>query len=378
MHIAFNATALLSPLTGIGQYAFELAQRLAADSEHATEFFYGLGWSPKVRAAPLSGAGKILPRARRLIPHSYAAWRHVQNWKFQRRMQTKNFDVYHEPNFLPYRFEGPTVVTVHDLSWIRYPQSHPPERVRAMERYFEPGLRRASLVVTDSAFVKQEVIDVFGIDPQRIVPVALGVSSSFRPLAPSATGMFMAQHGLVHGQYLLAVGTLEPRKNLVTTLRAYAGLPENRQRAFPLVIAGLRGWHSETLDRELRPLLASGRVRLMGYLLRDDLAMLTAGAAMLVYPSIYEGFGLPPLEAMACGVPTIVSNVASLPEVVGDTGLLIHPHDQDALREAMLTLIDSPELRASLGLKALGRATQFSWDACARQTVEIYRRALSH
>jgi glycosyltransferase involved in cell wall biosynthesis len=377
MRIAFNATALLSPLTGIGQYAFELATRLAADPAHQLRLFYGLGWSDQVRTTPLPAARTIFSLARHLVPNSYAVRQYLQDRKFRQKAGRDSFDVYHEPNYLAYSFKGPTVVTVHDLSWIRFPQAHPVERVTAMTRYFEPSLRKATLVLTDSEFVKREVIEVFGIDPQRIVPVPLGVSPLFRPLQAQATASLMARLDLRHKSYVLAVGTLEPRKNLVTALRAYAALPEAEQRAYPLVLAGIKGWHNEELDREMAPLVSSGRVRLTGYLSREDLATLVAGATTLVYPSIYEGFGLPPLEAMACGVPTIVSNVASLPEVVGDTGLLIDPYDQDGLRDAMQRLIDQPLLREDLGARALQRAAGFTWEACTEQTVAAYARAVA-
>lgn len=375
MRIAFNAIALLSPLTGIGQYSLELATRLAADPEHEAEFFYAYGWSKQARPEPLKGAGAVLPLLRRRVPYSYAISRFIQGRRFSRRAESGRFDVYHEPNFLAFRFSGPTVTTVHDLSWIRFPQAHPVERVRAMNRYFEPGLRRSSLILTDSEFVKREVMEVFGIAPERIVSIPLGVSPLFRRLGPAETAGVLAAQGLSHGNYLLTVGTLEPRKNLISALRAYARLPEASRRAFPLVLAGLKGWHSDELDREMAPLLASGQVRLTGYLSREDLAVVIAGATALVYPSIYEGFGLPPLEAMACGVPTIVSNVASLPEVVGDTGLLVDPHDHGGLRDAMARLIDSPELRAALADKALARSARFSWDTCYAATVAAYRRA---
>jgi glycosyltransferase involved in cell wall biosynthesis len=375
MRIAFDAIALLSPLTGIGQYAFELATRLAAHPQHEAEFFYALGWSREVRTSPVTAAATLFPWLRRAIPNSYAISRFMQGRNFARRADRGHFDVYHEPNFMPFRFKGPTVVTVHDLSWIRFPEAHPLERVRAMNRFFEPGLRRSSLILTDSSFVRQEVIEEFGIAPERIVAIPLGVSPLFRPRAEQETAVLRNAQGLGHGQYLLTVGTLEPRKNLIAALRAYAQLPESTRRKCPLVLAGLKGWHSDALDRELAPLLASGQVRLTGYLSREDLSTLIAGATALVYPSIYEGFGLPPLEAMACGVPTIVSNVASLPEVVGDTGLLVDPHDHVALRDAMELVIDSPEKRAELAARALARAAQFTWDKCFEQTLAAYRAA---
>lgn len=377
MRVAFDAIALLSPLTGIGQYAYELASRLAADPAHQARFFYGKGWSDDVRAAPLPGAGTLFPWLRRFVPHSYAIGRLLRSRHFAREISAQRFDVYHAPNFLTFPFPGPTVTTVHDLSWIRYPQSHPVERVRAMNRYFEPGLRRSELVLTDSQFVRQELLEVFGLSPERVLSIPLGVSPLFHPRGPQETGAVLQAQGLVHGSYLLTVGTLEPRKNLVAALRAYARLPQRAQAAFPLVLAGMKGWHSDELDREMAPLLASGRVRMTGYLARGDLAALIAGATALVYPSIYEGFGLPPLEAMASGVPTIVSNVSSLPEVVGDTGLLVEPHDHEGLCDAMQRLIDAPEQRAQLAARARLRAAGFTWDRCAAETFAAYARAVA-
>ncbi len=377
MRVAFDAIALLSPLTGVGQYAFELASRLAANPHLEARFFYALGWSDAVRTESLPAASRIFPWMRRFIPNSYVLSRALQSQRFKREARRGKFDVYHAPNFLSFDFPGPTVTTVHDLSWIRFPEAHPIERVRAMHRFFEPGLRRSALILTDSQFVKQEIVDVFGIAADRIMPIPLGVAPLFRPRTVQETAQLMQAHGLVHGSYFLAVGTLEPRKNLVAALRAYAQLPPMTQSAYPLVLSGMKGWHSAELDREMAPLLASGRVRMTGYIARADLATLIAGATALVYPSIYEGFGLPPLEAMACGVPTIVSNVSSLPEVVGDTGLLVDPHDHAALRDAMQQLAEAPEMRAQLAARALGRAAQFSWEACMEQTIAAYARAIA-
>jgi alpha-1,3-rhamnosyl/mannosyltransferase len=160
-------------------------------------------------------------------------------------------------------------------------------------------------------------------------------------------------------------------------LRAYAGLDESARRSFPLVVAGMKGWHAQALDKELEPLLRGGEVRLAGYLSRDDLAAVMAGATALVYPSIYEGFGLPPLEAMACGVPAVAGNVASLPEVVGDAGMLVEPRDAAQLRGAMLRMIEDPQERMRLGARAQVRAAAFTWDRCAARTFAAYGRAVA-
>ena len=163
MRVAFNATALLSPLTGIGQYAHHLARGLQQRGDVDLDLFYATGWSKEVRTEPLPAVATLKSLVRRFLPNSYAISRGFQQKFFTAgALQAKN-DIYHEPNFLAYRFNGPSVITVHDLSWIRYPDMHPIERVRAMDKYFQPGLDRASLILTDSEFVKRELMDVFEI-----------------------------------------------------------------------------------------------------------------------------------------------------------------------------------------------------------------------
>ncbi|MDD1618677.1 MAG: glycosyltransferase family 4 protein [Methylococcaceae bacterium] len=139
----------------------------------------------------------------------------------------------------------------------------------------------------------------------------------------------------------------------------------------------MNGWHTSELEQQIAPLVRAGEVRQIGYLPREELVMVIAGALTLIYPSIYEGFGLPPLEAMACGVPVIASEVSSLPEVVGDSGLLINPHDDEALAQAIQKLITDPDIRQQLSQKALARSAEFTWDKCVRQTVDVYRQALN-
>ena len=375
--LAFNATSLLSPLTGIGQYSLQLATGLAAREEVDVDFFYGTQWDKTVRKNPLPGASKFLPWVRKRVPYAYELRRFIQSKQCSARGASHQFDLYHEPNYLALPIDAPTVVTVHDLSWIRFPEMHPVERVRAMDKYFKPSLDSAALILTDSDFVQTELTDVFGVKQERMRTVRLGVEALFKPQTKETTQNVLGTHGLVHGQYLIAVGTLEPRKNLQVALRAFMTLPANLRQDFPLVIVGMQGWHTSELTKSLAPLIASGEVRQLGYLPREDLATVLAGATALVYPSIYEGFGLPPLEAMACGVPVIASNVSSIPEVVGDTGILIDPHDVEGLAKAMKDLLEHPDHRDELGLKALKRSATFSWERCVDQTVDAYRSVLS-
>lgn len=375
LKVAFGGYALLAPLTGVGQYSYQLANWLKKQPDLAIDFFYGNGFSPELQDKVLPGAGMLRKLARRFVPNAYAIRRALEQRHFSAGALRNQYDLYHEPNQIALDFRGPTVLTVHDLSWIRFPQTHPPERVRAMERYFEPSLRKASLLLTDSEFVKKELIEVFGVDPALVLPISLGLDPIFRPQDAAATHELLRKLDLVHGEYFLSVGTLEPRKNLQATIAAYANLSQAMRGRHPLVIVGMMGWRTTAIERLLEPLVRSGQARVLGYLKRADLAAVTAGAMSMVYPSLYEGFGLPPLEAMGCGVPPITSNVSSLPEVVADAGIQVAPGDIDALAQAMALLADDRGLRASLSAKAIARAAQFTWEKCAAETAAAYRRA---
>lgn len=376
MRIALNATSLLSPLTGIGHYCRELACGMLRRPDIDVDFFYGAAWSKAVRDAPLPGAGKVLPWLRSHLPHSYALRRAIQSNRFARHATPGRFDLYHEPNILPLPFDGPTILTVHDVSWIRHPAAHPVERVRAMDRYFPAAIAKARQIITDSHFVKQELTDLFGLPVDRVDVVPLGVDPLFRPLDVPQTHRLLAPMGLVHSRYFLLVGTLEPRKNLQTALDAFMLLPEPLRKQYPLVIAGMSGWNNSALMQRISAMESSGEVRRLGYLSRVDLACVLAGATALLFPSIYEGFGLPPLEAMACGVPVVASNAASIPEVVGECGLLHDPFDADAMARAMRSLLDDSSMRCNLAEMGLKQSAGFTWDACIKGTVRVYEKVL--
>jgi alpha-1,3-rhamnosyl/mannosyltransferase len=377
MKVGLNATSLLSPLTGIGQYTYQLAKGLQKFEDLELDMFYANGWSTEVRDKPIKQIRNIKLLVKKFIPKTYEISRFIQQSYFNERSFDKVKGIYHEPNFLAFNYAGPLVLTVHDLSWIRYPEMHPADRVRNMNKHFQKSMERASMIITDSQAIKIEIMDMFGVADTRIKSIPLGVESLFQPLTAVETQAVLQQHGLNHQKYILAVGTLEPRKNLSSVLLAYMQLPAEIRKHYPLVLVGMNGWHTSELQKQMAPLVAAGEIRQLGYLERKDLAVVIAGALTLVYPSIYEGFGLPPLEAMTCGVPVIASNVSSLPEVVGDSGLLVNPHDIDDIAKAMETMITAPDIRAASAQKALVRSAEFSWDSCVDQTVGIYRQVES-
>jgi glycosyltransferase involved in cell wall biosynthesis len=377
MKVGLNATSLLSPLTGIGQYTYQLAKGLQKFKDLELDMFYANGWSTEVRSKPIKQIRNIKLLVKKFIPKTYEISRFIQQSYFNERSFDKVGGIYHEPNFLAFNYAGPLVLTVHDLSWIRYPEMHPADRVRNMNKHFQRSMERASMIITDSRAIKDEIKDMFGVADSRIKSIPLGVESLFRPLNQEESAPVLQQHGLSYQKYILAVGTLEPRKNLSSVLLAYMQLPANIRRHYPLVLVGMSGWHTSALEKQMAPLVAAGEIRQLGYLEREDLAVVIAGALTLVYPSIYEGFGLPPLEAMTCAVPVIASNVSSLPEVVGDSGLLVNPHDIDDIAKAMETMITAPDIRAASAQRALTRSVKFSWDSCVDQTMGIYRQVES-
>jgi len=377
--IAFGGAALLSPLTGIGHYAYQLGSGLQQQPGFQVDFFYGSGFSPQIRHSVPAVTGQIRVLVRKLVPNAYALRRALEQRRFDSGAARTKYDLYHEPNYLALRFDGPTVITVHDLSWIRYPETHPPERVRAMERYFEPALRRAARLLTDSEFVKREVIEVFGLDPDLIEAIPLGLDPLFSPRAPAQTQAVLRRLALVHGGYFLSVGTMEPRKNLQATVKAYASLPAAVRERHPLVIAGMKGWRTTAIERLLEPLVECGQARLLGYLAREDLAAVTAGALAMVYPSIYEGYGLPIVEAFHFGKAVLTSTGGALPEVAGDFSPCIAPTDEEAWYRTMKQWIEDPAVRAPFEEKIRTAFNPPTWNDAAASFfshIETQRRRI--
>ena len=376
MRVAINAIAMLSPLTGIGQYAYNLVREMQ-DLRLAPWLFYGASWSQELRAMTLPGMETAKTVFKRLMPKPYVVKRFLLQQTFSRGVKRHGVKLYHEPNFMSYRFDGPAVVTVHDLSWLRYPETHPADRVREMNRVMPRAMESAAHVLVDSDFVKREVMEHYGLPEGRITTTLLGVSTEFRPLTAEQCAAPLDRYRLQYGRYILAVATLEPRKNLSSLIAAFAQLPDTLRRRYPLVIAGMRGWGESMMSESLRNMIAKGEVKLVGYVAQADLPKLYAGARMFVYPSLYEGFGLPPLEAMACAVPVIASNRASLPEVVGNAGILSEALDDSRIAQHMRALIEDDALHAHLAKAGRLRARQFTWRKCAMETLAVYRRVLA-
>ncbi|WP_145770346.1 glycosyltransferase family 4 protein [Denitratisoma oestradiolicum] len=247
---------------------------------------------------------------------------------------------------------------------------------RTKNWFFQRSTQWADRVIAISESAAEDLVEYFRINPNRITVIPLGVDGNFSAsLAESVRQTALARHGL-SGSFFLFIGTLQPRKNLERIIDAHQSLPLPVRNSFPLVIAGRHGWGGEALVARLRQLEAKGTVRWLNYVTNEEKLALLKSAHALVFPSLYEGFGLPVLEAFASGLPVITSNTTALPEVAGDAALLVDPRSTDEIAEAMLKLVEDQALHGSLVVRGLQRAQQFSWDRCVDATLDVYRQML--
>lgn len=371
MRFGIDAIPLATPKTGIGHYTFELARELA-------------------RAAPESEVELVSPFP--ILADEAAAWppnlqtERVPVNSFRKHWWTIGLPLYvkraayalfHGTNFnVPLWNRCPTVVTIHDLSLLLHPETHEEHLVRRARRRLPVMARAATQIITPSASVKREVCERLKIDAGKIVAVPEAPRGSFRPAAEEETLETRRRLG-VAADFILFVGTIEPRKNLVTLARAYAEILRATPLRPQLVIAGKEGWLTDELFAVVKETGIGERLRFTGYVSEDDLRALYSSCRVCVYPSLYEGFGLPPLEAMACGAPVVTTRIPSLMETVGEAARLVEPTGVQELARALVSLLSDEQERAHLSAAGLARAAQFSWAKTAQATLEVYRQAIA-
>lgn len=284
-------------------------------------------------------------------------------------------DVLHVQYVGPPCHHGALVVTIHDLAFLRVPQSFPPLQALRLRWQVPANARRAAAVITASEYSKRDLHDAYGIPERNIAVIPLATDPTLAPVRdPAVLEAVRRAFGITH-RYVLCVGRLNARKNLVGLLRAFERVRPRLAEPAQLVIAGPRDYQADQLDRAIASSPWRQDIVRVGYVSGDTLPTLLSGATVFAYPSLFEGFGLPPLEAMVCGVPVICSGVTSLPEVVGDAALTFDPTDVDDIAAAMLAVLNDPALRARLVHKGRERATHFSWQSAAARTVDVYRNA---
>lgn len=295
-------------------------------------------------------------------------------WFFSGDSQITQFFNY----VIPPGVRGKKVTIIHDMSHLACPQYVRAKTKRWLDLTLKRSCERADAIVTVSEFSKSEIIKYMGVDPEKITVMPNAVDrNQYRADYPADQIEAVKRKYGITGDYFLYLGTIEPRKNIQRVIEAYAKLEEEDHTILPLILAGGRGWLCEPIYKSAAEVNRPDRIRFIGYVPQEDAPLLMAGATVFLFPSLYEGFGTPIIEAMACGVPVISSNTASMPEVVGDAGILVNPYSVDSIRDAMERVSIDAGLREELRNRGLERVKRFRWETSAAILMDMYRKLVS-
>jgi glycosyltransferase involved in cell wall biosynthesis len=398
MHIAIDAHVVGERETGNETYTLNLIRALLRVTSRDPK---GFSWDPGT--GPDDRAGRAEPRRFGAIPQfllltphperlaaalpqlpPHASIRSVSPGSALLRIPLglpisalrNAFDLLHVNYNAPPLSPCPTVVTIHDIAFEHYPEFFSPRDLLILKTLVPLSARRAARVITVSEHARCEILDRYGVPPHKVAVTYEAAGEQFQPVTdPAALEAVRDKVGVGRLPFVLALGNLQPRKNLLRLVEAFRRLAGSVASDLGLVIAGQAQWRQSDLFRAVAEAGLEERVMFPGYIADADLPALYSAACVFVYPSLYEGFGLPPLEAMACGTPVVCSNAASLPEVVGTAALTFDPVDVDALAQALATVLQDPAQAAELRRRGPERASQFSWEHCAVETLAVYRAA---
>lgn len=375
MRVGLDGFPLSSPKTGIGHYTFELARSLAqiapADSfELVSPLPFTDSVVREIQQTSPGNLGVVNPKATSIRRHWWAIGLPLY-------LRQTSFDLFHGTNYeVPLWNRQRNVVTIHDLSILLHPDHHEPHLVRRARRRLPLMVRSAAMIIADTESMKREICDHLGVRPERVAVTPAAPRHIFRPIPLAQTVETRRRHG-IEGDFILFVGTIEPRKNLLTLVRALDEILRNTSLRPQLVIAGGKGWLMDELFSFVERAGISERVRFIGYTSDDELRALYSSCRISVYPSLYEGFGLPPLEAMACGAPVITSRIPAIQETVGSAAILIDPADVAGLARSITELWNDKQQRDQLSMAGLQRAAEFTWERTAQLTLDVYREVVA-
>lgn len=375
MRIGLDGIPLTAVKTGIGHYTYELGQALASLApDREFEFVYPAHLPPFDL-----GQNGVAAHHQNLSVIPVTVGLLSQHWfsiGLPRYISRSGMAIFHGTNYdIPLWGRCPTVQSIHDMSLFLHPETHEVRRVRRARRLMALMARTATLIITGTEAVRREICANLKLSADKIFTIPDAPRACFQPVPAAETEPVRRRLGL-EGDFLLTVATLEPRKNLVTLTRAFAAVLKESPQPLKLAIVGKKGWLSDTLFAEIDKTPAKERIVVTGYLSDQELTALYSSCSLFVYPSIYEGFGLPPLEAMACGAPVIASSIPSLMETVGGAALLFDPASQEDLSRLILGLLDNLDARKKLSAEGLQTAARFSWSRTAEMTLTVYEEAL--
>ncbi|HSV33069.1 MAG TPA: glycosyltransferase family 1 protein [Pyrinomonadaceae bacterium] len=373
MHVAIDAHSVGAQLAGNESYVTNLIEALA-EIDHENRYTLYV-----TKRAAIDRFANRWPnfKVRQTLPHTPLVRVPLT---LSAELRRNPVDVLHVQFTAPPIPPCPVVVSIHDLSFEHLPETFK-RRSRAQLRLtVRRSARKAAEILTISEYSRRAIIETYHVDPERITVTPLAAPAHFAPVSDETELLRVRQTYGIERDYILTLGSIQPRKNLARLIRAFGMLRsrDSKKQAPQLVIAGKRGWlYDETL-RVAGEHEAGRDIVFTGYVQERDLPALYSAAACFVYPSYYEGFGLPVVEAMQCGTPVVAGNQTSLPEVVGDGGVLVDPFSERELAEAIARVIDNPDYRAELRVKGLERAKAFSWTTTARLTLQAYQRAIKN
>lgn len=383
VRIGIDYTAAVHQQGGIGRYTRSLVRALSQlDTQNQYVLFVagtkaegdGLGdWPKNFRLHPVPVSDRWLnilwQRLRVPLP--------IQVW-------TGPLELFHSPDFvLPPLGRTPAVLTIHDLSFLQVPWCFVPAFRAYLEAAVPRAVQQAGMILADSGSTKRDLIDLLAVEPEKVVVVYPGVESRFQPMADLRTlEPVRARYGLPQ-RFVLGLGTLQPRKNFVGLIEAFGRMlaahgEDPDLDDLTLVIAGGPGWMYEGIEQAVERSGLAERVQILGFVEDQDLPALYNLARVFAFPSWYEGFGVPVLEAMACGTPVVAADNSSLPEVVGEAGLMLDAADTEALAQALFRLLTEQSLRQSLQAAGIKQAARFTWQAAASQLMDVYASANKH
>lgn len=369
IRVGIDYTAAVRQQAGIGRYTRGLIGALAALDRETSYVLLSAGRDPSGRRWPPNFRQCALPLTDR---HLSILWQRLR-LPLPVEAFTGRLNLFHSPDFvLPPVARARTVLTVHDLSFLHYPECSSKPLLAYLLCSVPPAVRRADAILADSESTRRDLVELLQVDEERITVIYPGVEPHFAPNGDDgALQAILARYG-IRRPYLLSVGTLQPRKNFVRLIRAYHALREERHIPHQLVIAGGRGWLFDEIHATIASLRLEEQVRLTGFVADEHLPALYRGAELFAFPSLYEGFGIPVLEAMACGTPVVTSTTSSLPEAAGEAALLVPPNDVDALTEALWCALDDSALRNALRARGFEQVKRFSWAESARRLRAVY------
>lgn len=371
--IGIDYTAAIRQTAGIGRYTREMVKALA-HLPQSPDYRLFVADAGRDFAHPVPGPTCIWRTTRLTERWLVRLWYRlrlplpIERW-------TGPLDLFHAPDFFlpPTRAGTPTLVTVHDLSYVRLPETTMPGMERHLNTWVPASVERASHVIAVSEATRQDLIELYDTPLQKISVLYHGVTAEFQPIEdPACLATVRRKYGLGDKPFILSVGTIQLRKNYRRLIQAFARLDPTLH----LVIVGGKGWYCEDVFAEVSRQQLTERVHFLGFVEEGDLPLLYNTADLFVYPSLYEGFGLPVLEAMACGTPVVAADASALPEVVGQAGLLVDPYDVEAMAEVMAHLLADTALQQRLRQAGLARAKLFAWEKMATDLFELYQTVM--